>query len=245
MGAVAQRIRRATSAYLNAAARRYVDRVAAAMTSKSTAAGVIILKAPVISEILSDLAERQEMRAALGPAWIKTWVLAATSTARSLPMDLVKFDPDRPEVVRSLDGLIVNATKTQSEAVQLIVESELAAGASIGQIQESIKRSVAFGPSRALRIARTEATRAVNEGTLTAYQEAENQGIQLEKVWLSAPDARETHLELNEQTRPIDEDFVIPSTGDTAPAPGQFNIAGEDINCRCALSNKVLSNSLI
>jgi hypothetical protein len=101
-----------------------------------------------------------------------------------------------------------------------------------------MQQAVAFAPARALAVARTEATRSINAGSLVAYDQAVAEGIAIKKQWLSARDrhVRDAHLFLDGQERNVGENFVIPSgeyAGRTAPGPGQFDLAALCVNCRC------------
>ena len=66
------------------------------------------------------------------------------------------------------------ATKREIEAT---VREGLVEGRSIGQIQNDLYESQAFSPARALTIARTESSRALNAGSATAYEQAANMGV--------------------------------------------------------------------
>ena len=57
-----------------------------------------------------------------------------------------------------------------------------------------------------------------------------------EKVWLATLDdrTRDTHRLLHDQRVPLDGTFKTVD-GASAIAPGQFGVAGEDINCRCTM----------
>lgn len=90
---------------------------------------------------------------------------------------------------------------------------------------------------RAVRIARTETTGAVNASTLEAARlEAELLGIELHKVWVSTmdPRTRPEHFAADGQRVPLDGEFEI---GDARLAfPGDPNgPASQVVNCRCAL----------
>ena len=86
-------------------------------------------------------------------------------------------------------------------------------------------------------IARTESTKAINLATNQSYQTAANEGISIRKEWLSSRDdkVRETHRELDGQVVGVQEDFVVPSTGEKGPAPAAFASPAESINCRCTI----------
>lgn len=91
--------------------------------------------------------------------------------------------------------------------------------------------------SRAERIARTEATRAINQSDIAATREIQDiTGEQLDKVWLSTIDdrTRETHWEADGRRVPIDEKFTI--GGHECDYPGDPALPPEEsVNCRCTL----------
>ena len=123
-------------------------------------------------------------------------------------------------------------------AVKRIVSEGITEGLSVSDIQAAIQldQSSDFSPMRALRIARTETTRALNSGTDAALSDAAGQGLLVRKRWVSAEDAsvRPTHVMLDGQIIEAGAEFMT-YKGDKAPSPGAFNVAGEDINCRCGL----------
>jgi hypothetical protein len=128
------------------------------------------------------------------------------------------------------------ATKREIEAT---VREGLTEGKSIGQIQNDLYESQAFSPARALTIARTESSRALNAGSATAYEQAANMGIPLMIEWVKAPIPtlpERSHRRLHGTRVAPGGLFVIESgedAGASAPFPGKFGIARQDINCRC------------
>ena len=91
-------------------------------------------------------------------------------------------------------------------------------------------------------IARTEATKAVNMATDQAYQTAAQDGINIEKEWLSSEDedVRDTHVELNGQVVGVNDVFIVPSApSHKASSPALFPQASENINCRCTIIAKI------
>ncbi len=253
-----QRIKAAVRRYLKAASARYAVRLSAALSESGGQLAVIdgspgstsniaarIIKGPSLEEVVDNVTEEAAMKSAVEQAWKRTWTLAATAAARELPVEGLTFNPDRREIVRALDGLVKHAVRTQTDVIRLIIERGLAAGSSVGEMQTAIRSAVCFGPARALRIARTEATRAVNLGTFSAYQDAEAKGVTMLKVWLTASGAvRPSHESMDGQERALSALFRS-GDGNESPHPGGFDLPEEDINCRCALSNKVLQAPII
>ncbi len=108
------------------------------------------------------------------------------------------------------------------------------------QIGERITERMEVSASKALRIARTETHRCQQQGRLDAYEHADEQGVEMEKAWLSTVDSvtRDDHQDLDGQTVGMDEDFTLPS-GETASAPGMFGVPEQDINCRCSVRAQI------
>ena len=140
-------------------------------------------------------------------------------------------------------GLLAEQVTFVNEAtkreIEQTVRDGLTEGKSIGAIQNDLYESQAFSPARALTIARTESSRALNAGTATAYGQAADMGIPLMVEWVKAPIPalpERSHRRLHGVRVAPGGMFVIPSGEDMgagAPFPGKFGIARQDINCRC------------
>ena len=83
-----------------------------------------------------------------------------------------------------------------------------------------------------IRIADTEMHRDANEAALNTAKEA---GAKY-KTWMTMLDdrVRDTHFPLQSVRVPIDADFYT-FDGDKAQAPGMFERAENNVNCRCEL----------
>ena len=79
------------------------------------------------------------------------------------------------------------------------------------------------------RIARTETHQLYEEGALLGMKDA---GVTT-KQWLTARDAfvRDDHRDADGQEVPVEGDFIV--GGVAGPAPGQFGVPEQDIQCRC------------
>jgi hypothetical protein len=100
---------------------------------------------------------------------------------------------------------------------------------------------------RAEVIARTEALRAVNQGTQALYLQAVEEGTldpnNMERIWNTAADerVRGSHRPMNGQERGIDEPFES-GLGNQLRYPGDENAPAEEvINCRCVVSVRIKS----
>lgn len=111
----------------------------------------------------------------------------------------------------------------------------LAMGASYIDIARTLEKRSNITFNQAKRIVETEAHRIQEEVQYKTLQKAKDKGADIVKQWDCTLDkrTRKTHIELDGQTRELDQPFKIPSTGATAQYPGGFGIAKEDIRCRC------------
>jgi hypothetical protein len=93
-------------------------------------------------------------------------------------------------------------------------------------------------------IIRTESHRVHEAGKRTAVERATNQGVKMEKVWVSSKDerVRSSHAHMDGQVVDATADFVNTQTGGRGPAPGEMGVAEDDINCRCVAIYRVKLN---
>ena len=121
------------------------------------------------------------------------------------------YEPPLGEVMETVNAKV--AGKTWKDRVEDYFES----GGSVDDI---------------IRIAETETHRIANAAAITTAKQA---GARF-KTWATMLDdrVRETHDYLEGETVPIDEDFYT-YDGDHASAPGLFELAENNVNCRCEL----------
>ena len=112
-------------------------------------------------------------------------------------------------------------------------------GKSTQDMAEAISGRIDTDASKALRIAQTEANRTANAGAYAASLDAEDQGINITRMWIASLDSktRDSHAELDGQEVGVNEPFKI--NGLEAMFPGDFGVAEEDINCRCTVIDLV------
>ena len=92
----------------------------------------------------------------------------------------------------------------------------------------------------AIRTARTAVTNAQNAGRMDSYVAATKIGIEMEREWVSALDARTRpeHAEADGQVVGVDEPFIV--GGEKLMFPGDRSGSGWNIyNCRCTQIAKV------
>ena len=88
-------------------------------------------------------------------------------------------------------------------------------------------------PKKLQRMIECEANRVFNSGVIEAGKGTDG----LMKTWETMMDdrVRDSHWWLEGVTIPFDEEFVT-FGGASAPAPGMFDEADQDVNCRCYLT---------
>lgn len=227
---------------LEATRARVAERLASAYQEpRRTADGMVQrgLLEDIVGLVWDDAAERAALRAAVRPAFIDAIQRAFRTSAGHIGADLT-FDPARInlEVNRLLGSLVTNVSAETRARVQALVEQGIADGSTVQDIQHALMSDAGFSASRALRIARTEATRSVNAGATEAYRAAAAEGISVRKEWLSARDShvRDTCALLDGQVVGVDENFRVPSgrhAGKEASEPGDFDHPELVVNCRC------------
>lgn len=119
------------------------------------------------------------------------------------------------------------------------VTKGLVEGSTYKTMMDDISKVVEGDKVKAMRIARTEAHRVVEEGKQDARDNMQSNGILISKEWISGADerVRESHKSLDGKVVGNDEYFE--TTNGRALYPGGFGVASEDINCRCTVIQKV------
>jgi hypothetical protein len=216
-----------------------VERLAEA--SKAYRYGPGVVARDVVADVLAVLMPQEEV-AALSAAMresvrqaVKAGILDGAKQLDT-KIGATRADPVTEAQLAQLVSY-VDAT-TRAKLADTIRES-IAAGETTTDLQRRIMASTAFAPSRALAIARTEATRSLSAGHRVAYEEfSAVEGVSLTQQWLSArdPHVREAHVYLDGQERQIGELFVVPAgeyAGATGSGPGDFPDPALVVNCRC------------
>lgn len=138
---------------------------------------------------------------------------------------------------------------TKKQLRQLFLRAELEAW-TIDQIAGAVGGLFKTADqSRSWAIARTETVKAAAFGSLEGMKQA---GV-AKKEWLATRDGRtrgenpedlDDHIYLDERPPiPVNDPFIS-DDGDEAQHPGDFGVAGMDINCRCAVLPVVGSKSV-
>ena len=223
--------------YLRAQAARIAKRLKDELGTKSVTKAIDPV---VLDRVLDEAFERQELLTLFRPLYRRALADAFEEASKSINTDLL-FEPAQLEreavaAVRQMETSILSTTRTD---VGRLVNTLISQGVTLPEMQSQIVQASSFSPERAMTIARTETTRVANFAANEAYTRAEESGIQVQKMWLSARDnaVRDTHRDLDGQTVPSKGTFSI--SGATASAPGGFGTGALDINCRCSIIGKV------
>jgi len=231
---------RAVRAYLRGEKARIIARLESDAVLTALGVARSIVHRDLIDEIVARLLEGEEglFGEAIDPG-IRASVREGSEWIASL-LPRATYDPTLDPSDQIIGEEIVRVNDDVKRWVHGVVGQGLREGQSIGEMTATIQLDSKglFGPARALRIARTESTRAVNEGHGVAYQSAVSVGVAFEVEWSSAIDraTRPSHVAMDGQTIPPGGRFVIPvgpHAGETGRFPGDFKSAAEVVNCRC------------
>ena len=237
-GKAEKELLRRFKSYLTASKKRYAKRIEKIDSQEKS---LIVDR----ETFLAIQEERQQLDRAVGDTWLKWWMLTGNQqlddlyrrAGRDRPVDLVFGNRDYAQQIWRES--LINITNSTGQSIGFFVQRGLENGLSTRAIAENLlqdDQSGIFTLGRANRIARTEATRVVNQATSASYQTLSENGIQVKKQWLSAQDGnvRKTHEELDGVIVGANEEFVS-SDLDTASSPGTFSKASNNINCRCTI----------
>ena len=221
---------RDVSRYLEASRGRYIRRVGQVLGGERSVQKRI--DETDLRKILDSLAEDEQLRGEVTDDLRDAVMRAFERAGRQMG---VGFDPDRSprDAAEALIGtMVARVNDTTRDVVQSVILDGLSDGKSVNAIQADLRRARAFSRDRALTIARTETTRATNAGSVRAYGEAANQGVDVQIEWLSARDGavRHSHAELDGDRISPGGTFTAPS-GAHARYPGDFADASESVNC--------------
>ena len=192
--------------------------------------------------LIGDAWRPEEERAAL-LAWLGPQIRALTLQGwREAAQVLGEIGaPETAQIPARADAaaqLLLLSTRAEIERQ---IRIGLEAGDTAADLAARVRSCAAFAPTRAQAIARTEATRALNDGAHDAIAAANRAGVLARKMWLSARDSgvRPSHRALDGQVVEVGAPFRIPAgvegAGQEADYPGGFRTAAESCNCRCTI----------
>lgn len=148
-------------------------------------------------------------------------------TAIEQPIEFIKLVPTlqkhRDEVLKK---------------IRIHITQGIMSGEGYSKIAKAIRDDIGMTKAQSLRVARTEAGRAMSQAGLDSAMVAKYNGLDMKKRWSATKDTRtrDTHRHLDGVSVDIEDNFK--SSGCVGQAPKLFvgvNSAKENINCRCKL----------
>jgi len=129
-------------------------------------------------------------------------------------------------------GLKANAEAVKNN-IRRSITTSIVQGEGIPKMAKRITKDLEQNANNAVRIARTETTRAMGEARQATFKEAEDMGIEIQKRWVSTSDDRTRHSHARLNNEIVDNDGKF-SNGLEYPGD-QSGPAEEVINCRCTM----------
>lgn len=137
--------------------------------------------------------------------------------------------------------LIPTLQKHRDEVLKKIrihITQGIMSGEGYTKIAKALRDDIGMTKAQSLRVARTEAGRAMSQAGLDSAMVAKDNGLDMKKRWSATKDTRtrDTHRHLDGTSVDIEDNFK--SSGCVGQAPKLFvgvNSAKENINCRCKL----------
>lgn len=137
--------------------------------------------------------------------------------------------------------LVPTLQKHRNEVLKRIrihITQGIMSGEGYSKIAKALRDDLGMAKAQSLRVARTEAGRAMSQAGLDSAMVAKKNGMKMMKRWSATKDARtrDTHRHLDGKSVEIDDNFK--SSGCVGQAPHLFvgvASAKENINCRCKL----------
>lgn len=173
------------------------------------------------------------------------WALTQTAQA-DISWGLLNEKMVEAAVNKPYSGLTLAKVWTRAKAgalsdIERAVIQGMVQGDSYPNMARRVKKAFDTNTKRALLIAQTEGHRMAVEGQLAAYDEAEDQGLEFERIWDATLDGRTrpAHQEMDgkraENVGTEDDphwQWNYPGLG-WVDGPGLTGDAAADINCRC------------
>jgi len=194
----------------------------------------------LVDFILFSLEEAEEIFAREAePRFLQMLLSGAEKAFGDLGAEDVELDIRNPDVVEFLDQrkfkFSFEVNQTTQEQLRRELTEGLRAGEGVEKLTARVNKVFDWAETwRAERIARTEATTALNHGIFQAYRQS---GLNPKKKWLTArtEDVRPWHQVMDGQTVGLDEPFIS-GQGNALMYPGDPQAPPDEIiNCRCTM----------
>lgn len=173
----------------------------------------------------------------LDPRLIELTVTGTTEAWKDIPKyleerygSMLGFQPQYGTITKIFaDNMADDLKKIQEVFTQIFIQGKSNADA-VKMIQKIIDTS----KFNAMRIVQTEFTRIANAAAYAANKDAENQGLDIQKMWQANPTTnphKPPHMQLDGVKKNPGEYFTL--GGFKALYPGNFNGGGHNFNCHC------------
>lgn len=162
--------------------------------------------------------------------------LVDENTVRNLIERKTKFN-----LYKKVGTDIKKITKYSNDRLESAITQGVLQGESISKVADRLNDVAKMNRSCAVANARTCMTSAYNAGHQSAFEEAEQMGIPVQKKWLATKDerTRPSHRDADGEVRPVAVAF---SNG--LMYPGDMNGKPEEVfRCRCTMCNADLTVS--
>lgn len=173
--------------------------------------------------------ENKKLYAVIKPSMLKIAKLSGRAALKRLniskPFITEGFIEKWIEKQAEIDASLINKTTRKKLSKQLYEAIE--AGEGINEIKERIKNVYKTrGDKEAIRIARTQTGRVVNQATVEAYRQTD---VVVKKEWIATMDdrVRPEHAAADGQIVDKNQPFIV---------GGELKDAPNDINCRCTVA---------
>lgn len=146
--------------------------------------------------------------------------------------------------------LVPTLQKHRNEVLKRIrthITQGIMSGEGYSKIAKALRDDIGMAKAQSLRVARTEAGRAMSQAGLDSAMVAQDNGFNMMKRWFATKDTRtrDTHRHLDGTSIPLTDNFK--SSGCIGQAPKLFvgvASAKENINCRCKLLHYIDEDDL-
>lgn len=131
--------------------------------------------------------------------------------------------------------------------IRIHITQGVMSGEGYSKIAKALRDDLGMAKAQSLRVARTEAGRAMSQAGLDSAKVAQDNGFKMMKRWFATKDTRtrDTHRHLDGKSISLTDNFK--SSGCVGQAPKLFigvASAKENINCRCKLLHYIDEDDL-
>ena len=151
----------------------------------------------------------------------------------SIPKQTVEAALTNPIEHLTLPAIMDRNRRQVIYKIQQEITEGLIAGESYQKIAKRLTDRLDIDKRKSQLVARTETGRAQSKGKEDSYLQAKKYA-DVVKVWDASLDSRTRTTHRHLDGKQADEEGLFYSSGASAPQPRMFNIAREDIQCRCA-----------